>query len=101
MKQSIWVSVVLFLVLGAFAVSQGSQVTMQKHFQIATPGGSNVGFAADDIQRQPATQTLQLRGNVEIRTHDMALHTNEATYSEKTGEIEARGIVRIKLETQH
>jgi len=41
-----------------------------EHAQIATPGGSNVNFSAESIQRQE--QVMQLKGNVEIRTHDMA-----------------------------
>ena len=99
MKKVIFGSLVLSFVIVAIAISQGTQGTNQKHAQIATPEGSNVVFAADNIQRQD--QVMQLRGNVEIRTHDMALHADDVTYNQKTGEIEARGMVRIKLETQN
>jgi lipopolysaccharide assembly outer membrane protein LptD (OstA) len=100
MKKVIFGSLVLSFVIVAIAISQGTPGTRsQKHAQIATPGGSNVGFAADSIQRQE--QVMHLTGNVEIRTHDMALHAEDVTYNLKTGEIEATGKVRIKLETQN
>ena len=99
MKKVIFGSLGLSFVIVAIAISQGAQGTSQKHAQIATPEGSNVVFAADNIQRQE--QVMQLRGNVEIRTHDMALHADDVAYNQKTGEIEARGTVRIKLETQN
>jgi len=83
------------LVFSFVAVSQVSP----KHAQIATPEGKNVQFVADNIERQ--AQVMKLKGNVEIRTHDMALHADEVTYDQKTGEIEAAGKVRIKLETQN
>jgi lipopolysaccharide assembly outer membrane protein LptD (OstA) len=91
MKKVIFGSLVFSLV----AVSQVNP----KHAQIATPGGSNVQFVADNIERQ--TQVMKLKGNVEIRTHDMLLHADDVTYDQKTGEIEATGKVRIKLETQN
>ena len=99
MKKAIFGSLVLSFVIVAIAISQGTQGTSQKHAQIATPDGSNVVFVADNIERQD--QVMQLRGNVEIRTHDMSLHAEDVSYNQKTGEIEARGIVRIKLETQN
>jgi lipopolysaccharide assembly outer membrane protein LptD (OstA) len=99
MKKIIGGSLILTFVVVAIAISQGPQRTNQKHAQIATPEGSNVGFAADNIQRQ--NQVMHLTGNVEIRTHDMALHADDVTYDQKTGEIEATGKVRIKLETQN
>jgi lipopolysaccharide assembly outer membrane protein LptD (OstA) len=99
MKKIIFGSLVLSLAVVAGAISQGVQGTNRKHAQIATPEGSNVGFAADNIQRQD--QIMQLKGNVEIRTHDMSLHADDVTYDQKTGEIEATGTVRIKLETQN
>ena len=99
MKNAIIGSLILISVMVAIALVQGAQRLDQKHAQIATPGGSNVGFAADNIQRQE--QVMQLRGNVEIRTHDMVLRAEDVAYNEKTGEIEARGVVRIKLETQN
>jgi lipopolysaccharide assembly outer membrane protein LptD (OstA) len=99
MKKIIGGSLILTFVVVAIAISQGTQRTNQKHAQIATPEGSNVGFAADNIQRQ--NQVMHLTGNVEIRTHDMALHADDVTYDQKSGEIEASGKVRIKLETQN
>src|SRR5712672_2829444 len=99
MKRTILGSLLLSLVIAAIAISQGTPGANQKHAQIATPGGSNVQFAADSIQRQD--QIMQLKGNVEIRTREMALHGDNVTYDQKTGEIEATGRVRIKLETQN
>ena len=99
MKKIIFGSLALILAVVAIAISQGVQGINRKHAQIATPEGSNVGFAADRIQRQD--QIMQLKGNVEIRTHDMSLHADDVTYDQKTGEIEATGKVRIKLETQN
>ena len=98
MKKTILGSLVLGFAIVAIAISQGVQRTDQKHAQIASPGGSNVGFAADNIQRQG--QVMHLTGNVQIRTHDMALHAENVTYDQTTGELEATGEVRIKLETQ-
>jgi len=96
MKKIVGGSLILSFVLVAIAISQG---TNPKHAQIATPEGKNVQFVADNIERQ--AQVMKLKGNVEIRTHDMALHADEVTYDQKTGEIEAAGKVRIKLETQN
>jgi lipopolysaccharide assembly outer membrane protein LptD (OstA) len=102
MKRTLFGSLVLSIVVVGMAMSQGPQSSSQKHLQIATPGGSNVGFAADNIQRQqPEIHIIQLKGNVEIRTHDMDLRTDEAEYNSKTGEINARGTVHITLETQN
>ena len=99
MKKIIVGSLVLSFVVVAIAISQGAQDTNPKHAQIATPEGSNVVFVADNIERQE--QVMKLKGNVEIRTHDMSLHADDVTYDQKTGEIEATGKVRIKLETQN
>jgi len=43
-----------------------------------------------------ATGTIRLRGDVEIRTTTMTLTADEADYDRQTGEIEARGTVRVK-----
>ena len=99
MKRTIFVILFLSSLVAAIAVSQGTQATNRKHAQIATPEGSNVNFVADNIQRQG--QLMQLTGNVEIRTREMALHADDVTYDQKTGEIEAAGKVRIKLATQN
>jgi len=98
MKKTILGSLVLGFGIAALAPSHGAQGTDQKHAQIASPGGSNVGFAADNIQRQD--QVMHLTGNVQIRTHDMSLQAEDVTYDQKTGELEATGKVRIKLEAQ-
>jgi lipopolysaccharide assembly outer membrane protein LptD (OstA) len=47
------------------------------------------------------TSAIQLRGDVEIKTELMVLRADEADYHEDTGEIEARGSVRVKLGYQH
>ena len=99
MKQ---IGLVIFVLACAVAAISATQVTPapeRKQIMIATPEGPNIGLTAAAIQRQaPVTQ---LRGNVEIRTKDMILRADEAEYNENTGEIEARGTVRIKLENQH
>jgi lipopolysaccharide assembly outer membrane protein LptD (OstA) len=87
------------MIIVTIAVSQGAQATNRKHAQIATPEGSNVNFIADTIQRQ--NQIMQLKGNVEIRTHDMSLHADDVTYDQSSAEIKANGNVRVKLETQN
>jgi len=77
---------------------QVNPITERKHVMIATPEGPNIGLTATTIQRQ--APSVQLKGNVEIRTKDMLLRAEEADYNENTGEIEARGTVYIKLESQ-
>jgi lipopolysaccharide assembly outer membrane protein LptD (OstA) len=99
MKKVLFPGFVLSFVIAAIAVSQGPQAANPKHAQISTPEGMNVNFVADNIQRQG--QIMQLRGNVEIRTHDMSLHADDLTYDQRTAEINANGNVRIKLETQN
>jgi lipopolysaccharide assembly outer membrane protein LptD (OstA) len=100
MKKILFGSLVLSFVVVAIGISQGTPgTTNQKHAQIATPEGSNVEFTANSIQRQ--NQVMRLTGNVEIRTHDMSLHADDVTYDQKTGELEATGKVRIKLESQN
>ncbi len=44
---------------------------------------------------KPEKQIIQLKGNVEIRTGTITVVADEADYHAKTGEIEARGNVRI------
>jgi len=94
MKKAILAGLVSSLIIVAIAVSQGAQATNRKHAQIGTPGGANVNFVADNIQRQD--QTMQLKGNVEIRTTTLTLTADEADYDRQTGEIEARGTIRVK-----
>jgi lipopolysaccharide assembly outer membrane protein LptD (OstA) len=90
--------------LGAIAIASATQVnptTERKQVMIATPEGPNIALTATAIQRQaPAFNVVQLRGSVEIRTKDMVLRADEVDYNDNTGEIEARGTVRIRLETQ-
>ena len=90
------VLMVLLFVL-AIAANGARQAQEPKQVLIATPEGPNIGLTAVAIQRQ--APIIQLRGSVEIRTKDMILRAGEADYNENTGEIEARGTVRIKLET--
>ena len=98
-KKTIFAILLLSSLVAAIAVAQGTQATNRKHAQIGTPEGSNVNFVADNIERQ--NQVMHLKGNVEIKTHDMLLHADDVTYNQKTGEIESTGKVRIKLETQN
>ena len=89
--------VVILLFVFAIGAPGAGQAPEPKQILIATPEGPNIGLTAAAIQRQ--APTIQLKGNVEIRTKDMILRAAEADYNENTGEIEARGTVRIKLET--
>jgi LPS-assembly protein len=99
MKKTIVGSLGLGFVIVAVAMSLGTQAANQKHAQIATPSGFNVQFAADNIQRRE--QIMQLKGDVEVRTREMSLRADDVTYNQKTGELEATGNVRAKLETQN
>ena len=99
MKKTIFVFLFLSSLVAVIAVAQGTQATNRKHAQIATPEGSNLNFVADSIERQ--NQVMHLKGNVEIKSHDMLLHADDVTYNQKTGEIESTGKVRIKLEDQN
>ncbi len=97
--------VVLVLIsFGTIAVAAATQVAPtpeRKQLMIATPEGPNIALTATAISRTaPALNMLHLEGTVEIRTKDMILRTEEADYNEETGELEARGTVRIKLESQ-
>ncbi|HET9220226.1 MAG TPA: hypothetical protein VFR18_24820 [Terriglobia bacterium] len=94
MKHIILMVLVFMFAIAAIAARQAVE---RKQILIATPEGPNIGLTAEAIQRQ--APIIRLRGNVEIRTKDMILHGSEADYNENTGEIEARGTVRIKLET--
>jgi lipopolysaccharide assembly outer membrane protein LptD (OstA) len=58
-------------------------------------------FKPDPLDRGKNTSAIQLRGDVEIKTELMVLRADEADYHEDTGEIEARGNVRVKLGYQH
>ena len=103
MKKWTILSVFVLAIIGLMAVAgvaQIDQVTV-KHLQVATPRGLNVGFAANSIERhQPDRNILELAGNVEIRSRDMILQADRATYDQNTGEIKPTGNVRLKLEPQ-
>ena len=62
------------------------------------PNGSSpitFTFAADRIN-QLQDPRLELIGHVEINTRELVLLADGAVFDEKTGEIEARGVVRVK-----
>ena|SRR5262245_9534267 len=98
------VSVLVFAMIGLVTiagVAQINQVPALKHLMIATPHGPNVDFAASSIERhQPDLNVLELTGNVEIRSQNMILQADRATYDQNTGEIKPSGNVRLKLEPQ-
>jgi len=54
-------------------------------------------MAADAATRRRDNGIIQLKGSVEIKTDTMILTADEADYNTGTGEIEARGPVRVKL----
>jgi lipopolysaccharide assembly outer membrane protein LptD (OstA) len=101
LKKIIFIILTLGIVVGV-AASQVNRAEQPKHTMISTPDGQNVGITADSIERhEPDFHAIQLNGNVQIKTADMLLRTDEAVYNESTGEIEAHGTVRVKLENQH
>ena len=104
MKKPTIVRVIILTTIGlvtATGIAQVNQVTALKHLMIATPGGLNVAFAANSIERhQPDLDVFELTGNVEIRSRDMILQADRATYDRNTGEIKPVGDVRLKLEPQ-
>jgi len=88
----------------------------QLHFVISIPGtgGGRVSLTASAMQRDLSSKSsepiMQLKGNVEVRLVTcapsgtgkavacegaMVMHAEEVDYNEKTGEIDARGDVRI------
>jgi len=96
-------SIVITAALLCAAIATGSpQINRErKHLMIASPAGSNVGLTANEMERrEPNRNVIHLKGSVEIRTREMILRSDEATYNEITGEIEASGTVRVKLENQ-
>ena len=98
MKQTIFLILALACAITMANAGQVNPAAERKYVMMATPEGPNISLTATAIQRQ--TPKVQLRGNVEIRTKDMILRADEADYDQNTGEIEARGTVRIKLEAQ-
>jgi len=103
MTKSTILSVFVLGIIGLMTVAAVAQINQGtvKHLTIATPRGLNVGFAAYAIERrQPDGNVLELSGNVEIRSRDMILQADRATYDRNTGEIKPSGNVRLKLEPQ-
>ena len=98
MKQTLFAILALASAITIASAGQVNPAAERKYVMIATPEGPNISLTATAIQRQ--APIVQLRGNVEIKTKDMILRADEADYDQNTGEIEARGAVRIKLETQ-
>ena len=91
----------LICVAATIGLSQSTSTREQKHIMVATPEGPNIQLSADNVERnETAWEVLHLRGAVEIRTKDMIFRADEATYNQKTGEIEARGTVQVKLASQ-
>jgi lipopolysaccharide assembly outer membrane protein LptD (OstA) len=116
-----------FIVFLPQAMSQDNKPAEQKlsqdepalHLSSRT-GSASIKLAAANIQREdpvtprpsPYASVIRLAGNVEIRTccvqavsskrkpqrQYMVLHADEASYNEETGEIEARGNVRVSFE---
>ena len=86
----------LATVLAGAALAQDA-----KHLQITTTDGALVDMAADHMSRDRSV--VQLKGNVEIRTHwidagsrrNIVLRADEAIYHVDTGEIEAEGKVSV------
>ena len=78
------------------ATCQDNKTAAQKLHVMATgPGGGTL--AAFSIQRGALyPSVIQLKGDVEIKRTGMILRADEADYHEDTGEIEARGNVRVK-----
>lgn len=101
MKKAFLVLVTFLGAIGMASPAQVNPTAERKHVMIALPEGPNVDLSAIAIHRQePALNVVRLIGSVEIKTKDMLLRADEADYNDNTGEIVARGTVRIKLETQ-
>ncbi len=78
------------------ATCQDNKAAERKLHVMATgPGGGTL--AAFSIQRGASyPSVIHLKGDVEIRRTGMVLRADQADYHEDTGEIEARGNVRVK-----
>jgi hypothetical protein len=100
-------TIAVSLIFAGFAIGQG-----RKHFMTAPmSGGRNVSMAANNISRSgqyPAS--IQLTGEVEIKTPaclplgkggklicggEMIVRSDQATYHEDSGQIDAKGSVTI------
>ena len=100
------------LILGGMLACQCTTLLPQaigqnKLNMMATGPLGRITLQADSIQRRPSyPSVIQLKGNVEIKTKTvvqdsplslmiMVVRADEADYHEDTGEIEARGTVRV------
>ena len=100
------------LILGGMLACQCTTLLPQaigqnKLNMMATGPLGHITLQADSIQRRPSyPSVIQLKGNVEIKTKTvvqdspvslmiMVVRADEADYHEDTGEIEARGTVRV------
>jgi lipopolysaccharide assembly outer membrane protein LptD (OstA) len=69
-----------------------------KHIAAAQIDGVRGGarLSAVNIERDlPYPSVIHLKGTVEIKTNGFILRADEADYDEKTGEVEARGAVKV------
>ena len=78
------------------AMCQDQKAAPRKlHVMVTGPGGGRVSaLSIERGVRYPSV--IHLKGDVEIRRSGMILHADEADYYEDTGEVEARGHVRVK-----
>ena len=69
-----------------------------KHITTAPPNGVRGGAslnALDIVRDLPYPSIVHLKGQVEIRADGFILRADEADYNENTGEVEARGTVKV------
>ncbi len=104
----------MFTALVQRGASQAAPQPDQLHTQISTPQGNRISMTAlsmqRDVSRTADNAVIHLKGHVEIKTvvcipvagadakvceEAMVLRADEAEYHQDTGEIEARGNVRI------
>ncbi|HYM13108.1 MAG TPA: hypothetical protein VEU62_20375 [Bryobacterales bacterium] len=77
------------------AMCQEQKIAARKlHLLVTGPGGGSV--SALSIERGvPYPSVIHLKGDVEIRRRGMILRADEADYHEDSGEVGARGHVRV------
>ena len=86
-----------FLTFLPQAICQDKKPAEQKLHLLATGGERGATLAAFSIERGATyPSVIRLRGDVEIKRSGMVMYADEADYHEDTGEIEARGNVRVK-----
>lgn len=79
-------------------VGQDAAVGTVNQIMVAPLHGARGGarLAALNIERGVSyPSVVHLKGRVEIRANGYILHADEADYDENTGEVEARGTVRV------